>query len=330
MLLAVDVGATKTRLGLFDPRRMKPEASVEAAFPSDPSSSLDAIVKEFLERENQPVTAACFGVAGPVADGKAKITNLPWVLEESALSRTLGISKVKLLNDLEATAWAVPCLDAQDFDLLHEGYPVQGGNMAVIAPGTGLGEAYLAWDGRRHHAYASEGGHTDFAPQSVREEEMLRDFRERFGHVSYERICSGQAIPDVYGFLKDRGYAEEPPWLTARLKDAADPTPVIIHAALAEEKDSELCAMTLDLFVAVLGAEAGNLALKIMATGGVYLAGGVVFHIRQALKKGRFMEAFLHKGRMSELMGRMPVHIIINPRVALIGAACRGLQFYRE
>jgi glucokinase len=330
LLLAGDVGATKTRLGIFQPGPRQPKALVEATFPSDPSTSLETIVKEFLKQENKSVTSACFGAAGPVVEGVAEITNLPWRLEEEALSKALNIHRIKLLNDLEATAWAIPFLDAADCVVLQEGRPATGGSIAVIAPGTGLGEAYLTWDGRRYLAYACEGGHTDFAPADALQAELLADLRKRFSHVSYERVCSGLAIPDIYRFLKDRDDAEEPAWLAKKLKDADDPTPVIIDAALDKKKGWRLCALTLDLFLSILAAEAGNLALKIMATGGVYLTGGIVFHALRVLKKDKCLEPFRNKGRMSKLTRNMPVYAIINPRVALIGAACWGLQFYKE
>jgi glucokinase len=283
-------------------------------------------VKKFLEQVGAPVTVACLGVAGPVVDGKARITNLPWRLEETALSKALNIPRVKLLNDLEATAWAVPILGEQDLVVVYEGRPAPGGNIAVIAPGTGLGEAYLTWDGRRYLAYACEGGHTSFAPQSDLEMELLRDFRKRYGHVSYERVCSGLMIPQVYGFLRDRTDAAETAGFAQRLSDAADPTRVIIEAALDGEAACDLCTRTLDLFVTILGAEAGNLALKIMATGGVYVAGGIGMRLAEVLKQGPFRDAFLHKGRMSALVKRMSVYVIVNPRAALLGAACWGLQ----
>ncbi|MBN1380225.1 MAG: glucokinase [Deltaproteobacteria bacterium] len=326
-LLAGDLGATKIRLGIFEPGETLPEPIAEGQFSSDPSSSLEAVVKQFLESGDFKVTAACFGVAGPVVGGRAKITNLPWVIGENELSRDLGIPRVKLINDLEATAWSIPSLGTGDAVVLHEGKPAEGGNIAVIAPGTGLGEAYLTWDGRRYHAYASEGGHADFAPQSPLEMELLQDFQKQFGHVSYERVCAGQAVPFVYRFLKDRGCAEEPAWLSRRLREAGDATPVIINAAIDKERMCELARKTLELFIAVLGAEASNLAVKILATGGVYLAGGVALHVLPALNEGGFMEAFLRKGRMSGLVDRMPVYVITNPGVALIGAACCGLPF---
>ena len=198
--------------------------------------------------------------------------------------------------------------------------------MAVIAPGTGLGEAFLTWDGQCYRAYASEGGHADFAPRSSLELELLLDLRERFGHVSWENICSGKGISRIYQFFKSKGYGEEPAWLSEKLKRGSDPTPVIVEAALDDERFCDLCKKTLDLFVSVLGGEAGNLALKVLAAGGVYLAGGISPRILSFLGGGRFMEAFRQKGRMSELMSRIPVSVIVDPGSAMLGAAHYGFK----
>ncbi len=267
---------------------------------------------------------ASFGVAGPVVAGRATITNLPWVMDEEQLQAALHLSSVCLLNDLSAIAHAVPFLELADLHTLNEGQPAPEGNIAVVAPGTGLGEAFLTWDGSRYRPHASEGGHADFAPTSPLETELLRYLQDRFEHVSYERVCSGRGLPNIYAFLKDNGYADEPTWLAEELAAADDPTPVIVNTALARE--CELCVATLDTFVSILGAEAGNLALKVLASGGVYLSGGIPPRILPALEQERFMEAFRSKGRMSDLLARFPVHVILNPRVALLGAACHELE----
>jgi glucokinase len=220
----------------------------------------------------------------------------------------------------------VPFLEAADLHTLNEGQPAPGGVIAVIAPGTGLGEAFLTWDGSRYRAHASEGGHTDFAPTNALEAGLLRYLLGRFEHVSYERVCSGRGLPNIYAYLKDSGYAEEPPWLAEQLASVEDPNPIIVNAALYGERPCELCVAMLNTFVSILGTEAGNLALKVLATGGVYLGGGIPPRILPALEQEEFIEAFRRKGRMSDLLARVPVHVILNPKVALLGAACHGLE----
>jgi glucokinase len=325
MLLAGDIGGTKTNLAIFSSEAGLRAPLAEATFPSADYASLEALAGEFLSQVNLEVKQASFGVAGPVVGGRATITNLPWVMDETQLSEALNLSSVHLLNDLVAIAYAVPSLEPDDLYTLNEGKPAYGGTIAVVAPGTGLGEAYLTWDGTRYRAYASEGGHTDFAPTTPLEIELLRFLKDRLGHVSYERVCSGRGIPNIYTYLKESGYAEEPAWLAEQLAKAHDPTPVIAKAALDGERPCELCIATLDAFVSILGTEAGNMALKVLATGGVYLGGGIPPRILTALEKGGFMEAFQRKGRLSDLLARIPVHVILNPKVALLGAACHGL-----
>ena len=342
MLLAGDIGGTKTNLAVFSPKDGPRAPLAEVTFPSADYPSLEALVREFLAQVDLKVEQASFGVAGPVAAGQAKITNLPWVMEETQLREALNLSSVRLLNDLAAIAHAVPFLEPADLHTLNVGQPTPGGAIAVIAPGTGLGEAFLTWDGTCYRAHASEGGHADFAPTNPFEVELLRYLQERFEHVSYERVCSGRGLPNIYAYLKDSGYADEPVWLTEQLAAAGDPTPVIVNAALRQpfdgaqdeaqdaaldsERPCELCVATLNAFVSILGAEAGNLALKVLASGGVYLGGGIPPRILPALEQKPFREAFRHKGRMSDLLVRVPVHVILNPKVALLGAACHGLE----
>jgi glucokinase len=282
-------------------------------------------VREFLDQTDVSVERATFGVAGPVVGGRATITNLSWVIDEAELQLALNLSTVRLLNDLEAIGYGVPFLEPEDLHTLNEGQAVPGGAIAVIAPGTGLGEAFLTWDGTRYRSHATEGGHAGFAPTNDRQVGLLRYLLDRFDHVSYERVCSGMGLPNIYAYLKDSGYAEEPPWLARELAAADDPTPVIVNAALDSKRPCELCVATLNVFVSILGAEAGNLALKVLATGGVYVGGGIPPRILSTLERGPFMESFRSKGRFSDLMSRMPVHVILNPKVALLGAACHGL-----
>jgi glucokinase len=325
MLLAGDIGGTKTDLAVFSAETGPRLALAEATFPSGRYPSLEVLVREFLGQIDLAVQRASFGVAGPVVGGRATTTNLPWVIDATQLEQTLGLSSVRLLNDLVAIANAVPSLEPSDLHTLNAGEPVHGSNVAVVAPGTGLGEAFLTWDGTRYRPHASEGGHADFAPTTPLQIELLRYLKDRFGHVSYERVCSGRGLPNIYAYLRDSGAAEEPAWLAERLAEVDDPTPVIANAALDGERHCELCVATLETFVSILGAESGNLALKVMATGGVYLGGGIPRRILPALQQERFTRAFTDKGRFSDLLARMPVHVILHPKTALLGAACYGL-----
>jgi glucokinase len=330
MLLAADVGGTKTSLGIYSTESGPREPIAESTLPSGRYETLGELVSEFLSEVCIKVDRASFGVAGPVVGGRARITNLPWVIDEAQLRETLNLRSVRLCNDLEAIAYGVPLLMSEDLRTLNEGEPVQHGTLAVIAPGTGLGEAFLIWNGDRYQAYPSEGGHADFGPNSTVEIEFLRYLKNKLGHVSLERICSGQGFPRVYAFLKESGYAEEQDWLASQLSSAEDPTPVIINAALNTERRCELCRATLSIFVSALGAEAGNLALKVVATGGVFIGGGIPPRIISLLDDGVFMESFTNKGRFSEMVSRIPVHVILNPKVALIGAAFHGLEISRK
>ncbi len=323
MLLAGDIGGTKTDLAVFSPETGPRSPLAQREFRSARHPSLSAMVRAFLAQITVPVDRACFAVAGPVFGGAAKVTNLPWVLDEAQLARELQLSAVYLVNDLEALAHAIPVLQPEDLHILNEGQQVVGGARAVIAPGTGLGEAFLTWDGARFIAHASEGGHADFAPTDDREIGLLQYMLQRYDHVSYEHVCSGIGIPNLYNYLHDKGYAPESPDMARELAQGADPTRLIAEAALRPTAPDALCVATLDLFVAILGAEAGNLALKVLATGGVYLGGGIPTHIAPVLENGRFMAAFAHKGRFADVMRRVPVRVIARP-ATLIGAASYG------
>ena len=330
MLLAGDIGGTKTNVGIYSSDKGPREPLFEGTFPSGQYASLEDLVSEFLSKCSIKVDQAIFGVAGAVVGGQAKITNLPWVIEEARLKDTLGLKSVRLLNDLEAIAYAVPLLMGEDMHTLNRGEPKPMGALAVIAPGTGLGEAFLMWDGFRYKAYPSEGGHGDFGPTNPLEIELLRYLHKKMEHVSYERVCSGHGLPNIYAYLKESGYAEEPAWLAEQLAATDDPTPVIISVALNAERKSALCRTTLEIFISTLGAEAGNLALKVMATGGICLGGGISPRIISLLNDGPFIESFTNKGRFSALVSRIPVHVILNPKTALIGAAFCGLELYDE
>lgn len=321
MLLAGDIGGTKSRLAIFAEGGSPREPLAEELLPSGSFSGVEPLIREFLGRTARSPERACLAVAGPVIDGRVAVTNLPWIADAEKIRRAFGFRAVSLMNDLAATARAVPLLKPAELHGLSVGDPVAGGAIAVIAPGTGLGEAFLTWDGARYREHDSQGGHADFAPGTPLEMELLRELGKEADHVSYETVCSGPGFGRLYRFLRGRG-AEEPAWLAARLAEAADPAPIIVEAALAGTAD--LCVRTVRLFVSILGAEAGNLALKTLATGGVYLGGGIVPRIIPFLEEKSFLEAFRRKGPMADLLFRMPVHVIIEPRAALIGAADRG------
>lgn len=325
MLLAGDIGGTKTNLGIYSHERGSRRPLAEATFSSARYPSLETLVQEFLKQASVVVDHASFGVAGPVLAGEASITNLPWVIHKKHLKDLLKLKSVHLLNDLEAIACGVPLLEQDDVHTLNKGIPIPQGTIAVIAPGTGLGEAFLVWDGFRYRAHASEGGHCDFGPTSDLEIGLLQYLLERFEHVSYERVCSGKGFFHIYCYLKDSGYAEEPGWLAEQLAAAEDPAPVIVNAALKGDVPCKLCDITLTVFTSVLGSEAGNLALKVFSTGGLYLGGGIPPRIVSVLDKGFFMKRFTGKGRFSKLLSRIPVHVILNPKIALMGAAEQGL-----
>ena len=325
MLIAGDIGGTKTDLAIYstDSGPHTPLAQTEVHSADYPS--LQAMVKEFLAQVKMSVDVASFDVAGPVINGHVKTTNLPWVLDESTLVNDLHLKAAHLMNDLEAVARAVPTLRAEDTITINKGEVVAHGPIAIIAPGTGLGESFLTWDGSQYIAHGSEGGHSDFAPTDERQIRLLHYLLPRFGHVGVERVCSGIGVPNIYGFLRDEERIPERPEVAELIASAKDHTKAIVEAALDPEKPSDLCLATVDLLVSILASEAGNLALKVLATGGVYLAGGVALHLVKLLQKPQFVQTFTRKGRFKDLMERMPIHIITT-RAALVGAAAFGLQ----
>lgn len=318
MILAADVGGTWTRLGLFDATGGDPVLVAQETVPSREPGGLEAIAGRFVSAHGRPIERACFGVAGPVARGRAHLTILGRELSARRLARALNVETVALVNDLEAAAHGLAALGPADFYTLNPGASDAAGNRAIIAAGTGLGEAGLYWDGSRYHPFATEGGHADFAPRDDLEIELLRYLLVRFGRVSAERVVSGPGLFNIYRFLRDTGRGEEPGWLAEDLS-RRDPPRVVSEAALAGR--SRLCAQALDRFVSIYGAEAGNLALKTMATGGVLLGGGVAPRIVERLKDGRFMEAFVAKGRLSRVLAATPVRVILNDKTGLLGAA---------
>ena len=317
-VLAGDIGGTKTRLAVFDVESGRLDTLCEESYRSDGYASLDAIVRDFLDRSGSACRQACFGIAGPVQHGRVETTNLPWVIESQAMVARFGFDTVALMNDLQANAWGISALDEQDFCVLNAGHADVAGNASIIAAGTGLGEAGLYWDGQRHWPFASEGGHADFSPHSDVEIALLQYLRERFGHASWERVVSGPGLVNVHEFLCAHRGVDVPSWLEEEMV-AGDAAAAISRAAL-EERDG-ICVEALDLFVQLYGAEAGNHALKIMATGGIYIGGGIAPKILDKLKGPVFMEGLLSKGRMRPLLEGMPVRVILNDRTALYGPA---------
>lgn len=322
-ILAGDIGGTKTRLALYQSKGDKLLPARGEIFPSNSFSSLEEIIDKFLPLDSKDLGCAGFGVAGPIVDGRCFTTNLSWVVELEELQKRLGIREVFLINDLEAAAFGIPFLPEEDFFVLNPGKKQTRGNIGVIAAGTGLGEAFLGWTGGTCRAFPSEGGHTEFGPRNETEMDLLKFLRKEFSHVSYERVVSGPGLKNIYLFFRKQGHTPEPDWLTERMKKK-DPSKVITETAL-EGKD-EACKKALDLFISVFGAEAGNLALKTLATGGIYIAGGIAPKIRERIAGGNFMKAFTDKGRYESLMKNIPVSVVLNKQIALTGAAQYALQ----
>lgn len=322
-LLVGDIGGTHTRLALVPLQGNPREILAEQTFKSRDYAGLQPLVESFLANHDRAPSSACFCVAGPVVGASARLTNLPWVLSEAALCMDLGMRRVSLLNDLQATALAIPSLLAHELVSIHEGTAIERGAIAVLAPGTGLGEAFLIWSAQGYVACASEGGHADFAPTNPTQAGLCADLTERFGHASYELVCSGSGLPNVYDHLRSLDPAAENAALAAQLQKAADRTPVIMEAALHEPDHNPLAVAALRMVIDIWGAEAGNLALKVMALGGVYLAGGLPPRLLRQLQDGSFMQAFAAKGRFAEMMSKVPVHVI-TANAALLGAALHG------
>jgi glucokinase len=319
LILAGDIGGTKTHLALFSRDGEKLTSEIDETYSSKEYSGLEPVVQEFLAGKNVSISRACFGVAGPVLDGVIKTPNLPWVIDGRQLAKALDLPGAALLNDLEAAAFGVFTLESDEFLCLNPGAARRPGNKALIAAGTGLGEAILYDDGRDYHPIASEGGHGDFAARDDLEIELLRYLIPRFGHVSYERVVSGPGISNIYDFLRDTGRYDEPPGFKEELASSEDRSAAISQAGLAGEP--VICVKALDIFASLYGAEAGNLALRAKATGGVYVGGGIAPKLLSKLREGSFMRAFLDKGRYEEFVSAIPVYVILNEKTALQGAA---------
>jgi glucokinase len=325
MLLAGDIGGTKTVLALYSREDGVARGSVhEMRFESGKYSSLEAMIVEFLRETKARPVAASFGVAGPVTGQHAQITNLPWTIDADVIRDSFAIEHIYLLNDLESIATAVPHLGRDDLVTLNAGVPVEHGNIAVIAPGTGLGIGFLVWAGDGYRAYASEAGHTSYAPQNLQEIELLKYLQRLYGHVSFERVCSGRFLPHIYDFLREQRSYPEPGWLRDALAAATDRTPVIVQSALAQKAD--ICSATLDIFIHSLGTVCGNMGVTLLATGGIYLGGGIPPRILKRLQMPDFLSAISDKGRFSGFCADLPVHVIQEPKVALNGAAWFGME----
>jgi glucokinase len=326
LLLAGDIGGTKTDLTVVSTEGGPRSALAKRRYASADYPGLAEMAGAFLEASGLEVEAASFDVAGPVLGGTAQLTNLTWRLEETTLAAELGIHHVWLMNDLVAIASAIPLLQQQELHQVQEGAPAPGGAIGVLAPGTGLGEAFLTAGERGYLPHASEGGHAGFAPSSELELDLLQWLWREFDHVSFERVASGVGIPNLYDFLRERGEVGESESLAGELADSTDRTRPIITAALRQDAPDPLAAATVELFLNILGTEAGNLALKVLATGGVYLAGGIAQALRDQLGTPAFLDAFTRAGRFRSMLQRLPVYVIMSPEVALLGAANEGLR----
>jgi glucokinase len=318
VVLAGDVGGTKTNIGLFSMGKRRPKPLVMESFASREAPDLEYLVDRFLKSHPAPVSSACFGIAGPVINGRCKTTNLPWVVSETRMKRHFHWRHARLLNDLAAAALSVPLLRRSELVFLNKGVTKQKGNLALLSPGTGLGQAMLAYQDGEYVSLSSEGGHVGFSPTSEGEVELWRYLRKRFGHVSVERVLSGPGLVNIYSWLRDSGRYKEPDWLKELMKEE-DPAKAISENAL--RKKQALCVESLRLYVSILGGTAGNLALTSLAVGGVYLGGGIPPKILPALRQGPFLKTFISKGRFADFLARIPVRVILNEKAALLGAA---------
>ncbi|MEW6671245.1 MAG: glucokinase [Thermodesulfobacteriota bacterium] len=323
LFLAGDIGATKTYIGLFDAGRKRPRLKVMEEFSSPEAPGLETIIMRFLHNHPARIIAACFGIAGPVINGRCKTTNLPWDVSERRLKKRFGWTRVRLVNDLIATAMGLTVLPRRDLLSLNTAKPRKGQPVGLVAPGTGLGQALLAYDRGRRIPLASEGGHADFFPHTEAQARLWHYLHRQFGHVSLEMVLSGPGLVNIYRWLRDSGRYREPRWLAEALRNA-DPARTITAAAL--EQNHPLCRAALEMFISIFGAACGNLALTAMTFGGVYLGGGITPKILPELKKKNFMEAFTNKGCFKNILERIAVRVILNDKTALLGAASAALE----
>jgi glucokinase len=327
VVLAGDIGGTKTNLGLYVMGKKRPEPLAVESFASREAPHLENLVERFLRSHPAPISSACFGIAGPVINGRCRTTNLPWVVSETLLQRRFHWRQVRLLNDLAATAMAVPLLRRSERVSLSKGNRQKKGTLALLSPGTGLGQAMLAYQDGEYVPLSSEGGHVSFSPTTEREIDLWRYLRKKFSHVSVERVLSGPGLVNVYSWLRDSGRFEEPLWLKALMKEG-DPAKAISESALREKQ--ALSVESLRFYISMLGSAAGNLALTSMAVGGFYLGGGIPPKILPALKQGVFLKSFMAKGRFSDFLAGIPVFVILNDKAALLGAAHAALEALKD
>ena len=321
-ILVADVGGTKTVFALAAEVDNIMQLTDVRTFACRDFNRFRDVLSAYLSTIESPPTSAVLAVAGPVVDGQAKITNLPWQLDERAIETVFEVEDVRIINDLESMAWSIPALVDDDVVVLQEGSRVSGRPMALIAPGTGLGEAFLTWDGASYVAYPSEGGHADFAPCDEEQDQLLSYLRDEFGHVSVERVCSGTGLANIYHFLIQKKEELETPSVQTRIEEADDTTPIIIAAAIS--KESPVCEHAVRILIDSLAVEAGNFALKTLAMGGIYLGGGIPMRILPFLQSSAFIDRFASKGRFSEFLRRVPVSILRDPLLPLRGAAIYG------
>ena len=323
IILAGDIGGTKTNLGLFIQGKRRPLLKVIETYPSQGALKLEDIIEQFLERHPVSITSACFGIAGPVINGRCRTTNLPWDVSEVRIKGLFRWKKIRLINDLTATALGIPLLNSRELVSLNRIRPRKGQNLGLIAPGTGLGQALLIFQDGRYIPVSSEGGHADFSPNSEAELKLWRYLHNRYGHVSMERLLSGPGLVNIYSWLKDSGQYREPKWLNIVMKEG-DPARLISEQAMNNKQP--LCTATLNVFVSIFGSVAGNPALTGAATGGVYLGGGIPPKILSKLKEDIFMNAFTNKGRFKDFMKKISVRVILNDRATLLGSAYSAFE----
>lgn len=319
-ILAADVGGTKTKIGIFNSKYGHHASMVEETLLCKNYACFNELLQDFLSEKKYPIEYACFAAAGPVREGRVQLTNLPWILDEDELRDFLGIRSVYVINDLVALAYSIPELTERDTVTLHEGSPEKHGAIGIVAPGTGLGMAFLVWDGLKYIACPSEGGHAAFSPNSYLEIQLLQYFNEKGNDVSIEFLCSGKGIFLIYSFLKEKAGFEEPGWMRKLLSLTEDPTPVIVDIALEENCKVPICSEALELFVHILAGISRNFALTVMATGGIYIGGGIPVKIIKYLQHIGFAAFFKQKGKLSAIADSIPVKVIVTPGSPLVGA----------
>lgn len=324
VILAGDIGGTKTILALYALSKGRNTPLVKQYFSSPDFSTLEDMVFSFLVDNHEQIIGACFGIAGPIIENRAKVTNLAWSVEATTLSQAIGGAPVLLVNDLFAIANAIPYLQENELETIKTGVVEKHGAIGIVAPGTGLGEAFLIWSGAGYRSCSSEGGHSSFAPQKQEEIELLQYLKTRHEHVSFERVCSGIGVPNIFEFLQEQKGYKVSAGLRKKFGSIDDITPIIIQTGI--EGRVKICTKTLEIFMSILANECANLALKIFASGGIYLAGGIVQHIKEKLKQPNFIERFCQKGRFSTFLEKVPIYLINNPEVGLLGAATLGQE----